>query len=130
MKGVELNATAKRRRERVEPIRVCCTAVERETIKAQAEAVGLSASAYLRRVGLGYKPRSMIDVERVAAMLDVAGDAGRLGGLLKMWLTDDERLATFKPRDMRPVIAEVLKRIGDTQIEIRAVAETVLKARE
>ena len=117
-------------RRRTPPIKVWCNPAEREAIVAQAAAVGMSASAYLRRVGMNYKPRSMVDVERVAAMLDLAGDAGRLGGLLKMWLTDDKRLDTFKPRDMRPVIAEALRRIGETQIEIRAIAETVLKARD
>lgn len=125
-----MDATTGPKRRRTEPIKVCCSVAEREQIAATAAACGMTSSAYLRRVGLGYQPRSMVDVERVAAMLDVAGNAGRLGGLLKMWLADDARLKTFAPRDMRPVIAETLKRIGDAQIEIRAVAETVLKARD
>ena len=117
------------KRRRIEPVKVCVTAAEREQIAGRAAACGLTSSAYLRHVGLGYQPRSMVDVEQVAALLDVAGNAGRLGGLLKMWLTDDARLDQFRSRDMRPVIAEALTRISDSQLEIRAIAQTVLKVR-
>lgn len=123
-----MNATQERPRRRVPPIPVWCSEAEREAIVAGAQQVGLSASAYLRRLGLGYTPKSMVDIEQVQAMLKVAGDAGRIGGLLKMWLTDDERLKSFDG-DMRPAIQAALMRIGETQVEIHAIAETVLKAR-
>lgn len=123
------DAKPKPRRE-LPAIKVRVSEIEREIIIATAESVGLSVSAYLRRLGLGYQPKSMVDLQRVEAMLKVAGDAGRLGGLLKMWLADDQRLKTFAPVDMRPKIQQALAKIGEAQTEIRAIAETVLKARE
>ena len=116
-------------RRRTPPIPVWCSPAEREVILASAQEAGMSASSYLRRLGLGYAPRSMIDFEKVEAMLKVAADAGRMGGLLKMWLTDDKRMTAFDGRDMRPVILEVLRKIGEAQTEIRFIAEAVVKAR-
>lgn len=109
-------------------IRVYCLPAERETIGANAAAVGMSVSTYLRRVGLNYQPRGMVDLDQVEAMLRVSADAGRLGGLLKMWLTDDMRMASFG-RDMRPEITAAVAKIGETQAEIQAIAQTVLRAR-
>jgi hypothetical protein len=110
-------------------IRVYCLPWEHEAIVAGSTTVGLSVSTYLRRLGLGYTPKSMVDLDQVEIMLRISADAGRLGGLLKLWLTDDEKMAAFKGRDMRPVILEALAKIRDAQTEIRHVAETVLKAR-
>lgn len=118
-----------RPRRELPAIKVRVSETEREMIVAAAQSVGLSVSSYLRRLGLGYQPKSMIDLQKVEAMMRVSADAGRLGGLLKMWLTDDERMAAFKGRDLRPVILEALAKIGDAQTEIRHVAEAVLKAR-
>ncbi len=110
-------------------IRVYCLPVEREVIALAASEVGLSTSTYLRRLGLDYKPRSMIELDAIDTMLTVSADAGRLGGLLKMFLTDDQRLKKFAPNDVRPLIQKALEKIGETQHEIRVIAETVLKAR-
>lgn len=89
----------------------------------------MSVSAYLRCIGLGYQPRGMVDLEQVQALLKVSADAGRLGGLLKMWLTDDVRLEGFGARDMRAEIAARLAEVGETQRALRAIVQTVLKAR-
>lgn len=124
-----MDKTTTPKRVRVEPIKVCCTSTEREVILAGAEGVGLTASAYLRRLGLGYRPPSIVELEAVDTMLTISADAGRLGGLLKMFLADDQRLKKFAPTDMRPVIQKALVKIGEAQTELRAVAETVLKAR-
>lgn len=80
--------TARVARERNRPLRVVVSATEREQIEATARSAGLSVSAFLRNVGLGHKIHSAYDQEAVIALLRVAGDQGRLGGLLKLWLTD------------------------------------------
>jgi hypothetical protein len=46
-------------------------------------------STYLMRVGLGYPVKSVLDNKRVEELCRINGDLGRLGGLLKLWLTDD-----------------------------------------
>jgi len=50
----------------------------------------MSVSAYLRDLGLHYQPESVFDADVVMEMIKINGDQGRLGGLLKMWLTNDD----------------------------------------
>jgi hypothetical protein len=74
-------------RPRGKPIYVWATSVERTEIQRRAKATALSQSAYLRTVGLGFEPKSIYDSEAVMALAKVNADQGRLGGLLKMWLS-------------------------------------------
>jgi hypothetical protein len=90
------------------PFAVWVTAEERAAIESRAAATGLSASAYLRSVGLGYAPRSTLDAVQVTELLKVAGDLGRLGGLLKMWLV--ERPGVGAPAGE---VTALLHRIGE-----------------
>jgi hypothetical protein len=71
------------------PIKVHCLPGERNTIRQKAEQCGLSASAYLRALGCHYEPKSLLDHRAVADLIRINGDQGRLGGLLKMWLSRD-----------------------------------------
>ncbi|NLC09417.1 MAG: hypothetical protein GX782_05565 [Gammaproteobacteria bacterium] len=66
----------------------------------------------------GYEAKSIVDYERVGELARISGDLGRLGGLLKWWLTDDERTANFS----RDTILRLLERIDGIQDEMVAVA--------
>ena len=77
------------------PIKVYCLPEERAAIEANAQAAGMSTSAYLLAVGQGYRVQGVTDFENVRELVRVNGDLGRLGGLLKLWLTDDARTARF-----------------------------------
>lgn len=57
-------------------------------ITASAKAANLSVSAYLRALGLGYEPRSTIDHEAVSEVVKAHGGLAKVGGLLKLWLTE------------------------------------------
>lgn len=101
-------------RERNRPLRVVVSPSERARIEALAAAAGLSVSAYLRSVGLGYQPRSVVDLDAVERLAKVNADLGRLGGLLKLWLTDT-------PGRGVPVaeVRDLLGQIKDTQDDLR-----------
>ncbi|MCM8735503.1 conjugal transfer protein TraJ [Azospirillum sp. A1-3] len=101
-------------RDRQRPLKVWVNAAERARIEAQAEAAGLSVSAYLRNVGLGHQPRSVVDLDAVEQLIKVNADLGRLGGLLKLWLTDTPGRGAAVA-DVR----ELLGYIKDTQDELR-----------
>lgn len=73
------------RRNRVD---VWCTDEEFAKIKAAARLSGLSISGYLRTVGNGYQPRSTFDSEAVDRLAQLHADQDRLGGLLKLWLSN------------------------------------------
>lgn len=110
-------------------IKIWCSPEDKAKIEALAETVGESASSYLRLVGLGHQPRSMIDRQEARELVRVNGDLGRLGGLLKLWLSDDAKLAEFKPAQMHRVIRGVLAKIEANQEELRRIVKGVLQAR-
>ncbi len=72
-------------------LRVWVAPEEKEQIQTNAESCSLSCSAYLRQLGLGYIPASKLDAAAMRQLAKVNGDMGRLGGLLKMILTNQER---------------------------------------
>ncbi len=127
-KELELDAEKPKRRER-HHIKIWCSADEKAAIEGLAKDAGLSASSYLRLIGLGYKPRSVVDMDEVQRLVAINGDLGRLGGLLKLWLTDDPKLDEFKPDQMRRIIRGVLSKIEAGQEELREIAKAVLIAR-
>lgn len=107
------------------PIKVYCLPEERELIEQNAAAAGLSLSAFLLAVGQGYEVKGITDYERVRELARINGDLGRLGGLLKLWLTDDERTARFG----HATILALLGRIEATQDEMGRVMKAVVRPR-
>jgi hypothetical protein len=116
------------RRERF-CVKVWCSADEKRLIEQMAVETGLSASSYLRRLGLGYAPRRKVDLDQVQQLMKVNGDLGRLGGLLKLWLTDDPKLDEFKGEPIRRIVRGVLTKIEGTQDTMREIATSILHAR-
>ena len=114
-------------RKRGRHLRVPVFPDEEQAIKAQAAAAGLSIAAYLRSVGMGFEIKGIVDHQRVEDLARINGDLGRLGGLLKLWLTKDERLAQFDPDQMRQTIAGVLSKIASNQDALHHVMQTVVK---
>jgi hypothetical protein len=107
------------------PIKVYCLPEERGEIEAMAKASGHSTSTYLRLVGMGYRIRGVVDAEQVRELVRVNGDLGRLGGLLKLWLTDDVRVAKFTPA----TILALLSKIDATQEQMSRIMERVVRPR-
>ena len=75
-------------RDRNRTLRVVVNSAERAQIEANAAATSMSVSAFLRAVGMGFEPKSTLDCEAVLKLCQLAGDQGRLGGLLKLWLRE------------------------------------------
>ncbi|MGK4306570.1 conjugal transfer transcriptional regulator TraJ [Shewanella xiamenensis] len=107
------------------PLKVYCLPEEKALIEANAKATGKSVSSFLLAVGQGYQVTGIVDAEQVREMAKISGNLGRLGGLLKWWLTDDARVANFTPETIRTV----LSKIEDTQIELGAVMSKVIRPR-
>jgi hypothetical protein len=80
---------------------------EEAKIKRNAAAVGRSVAAYLRNVGLGYEVRGILDNICVEELARINGDLGRLGGLLKLWLTNDDRTAQFGEATIRALLSKI-----------------------
>lgn len=96
-------------------LRVPVLPEEEEAIKAKAKHASLSVAAYLRNVRMGYTMHGVIDAELVRQLAKINGDQGRLGGLLKLWLTNSEKLGSEDPDHMRRLIYGVLDKIVTMQ---------------
>jgi hypothetical protein len=95
---------------------------EEAAIKKMAASTGLPVAAYLRNVGLGYQVRSILDNKRVEELARINGDLGLLGGLLKLWLTDDQRAAQYGER----LIRALLNKIENTMDLMLGIMRTVV----
>ncbi|MDN8926684.1 conjugal transfer transcriptional regulator TraJ, partial [Staphylococcus aureus] len=76
-------------------------------------------------VGQGYKITGVVDYEHVRELARINGDLGRLGGLLKLWLTDDPRTARFGDA----TILALLAKIEEKQDELGKVMMGVVRPR-
>ena len=75
-------------------------------------------SAYLRNLGLGFRPHSTLDQEAILALLKVNADRGRLGGLFKLWLSGQGA-----PSAEAPGIRKLLAAIEECQLKLKALIE-------
>ena len=105
------------------PIKVYCFPDEKQTIEQHARSTGLSKSSYLLRVGMGYPIRSIVDHHQVEELVKINGDLGRLGGLLKLWLSNEKTIGGIDARTVR----ETLKKIDQTQDQMLALMQKVLR---
>ena len=104
---------------------VYCLPEEKVRIEANAAAAGKSTSSFLLAVGQGYEITGIVDAEQVREMARINGDLGRLGGLLKLWLTDDVRTAKFK----KSTIVHLLEKIETNQEELALTMSKVIRPR-
>lgn len=88
-------------------IKVVVNEKEKKAIEAAASDCSKSASSYLRTLGLGYAPPSKIDKNHILDLAKINGDQGRLGGLLKMWLTNEERQEEVISGQVRQLIEQI-----------------------
>lgn len=82
-------------------------------IITKAKQTGLSVSEFMKRICMGYTVKSVVDQQAIREVARVGGNLGRLGGLLKMWLTNDDEYVL----DVR----ELLELIKERQAELREV---------
>ncbi len=118
-----MNKRDPKNRKDYQPIKVYCFPDERETIEQQARSTGLSKSSYLLRVGMGYPIRSIVDHHQVEELVKINGDLGRLGGLLKLWLSNENSVGGIDARTIR----ETLKKIDRTQDHMLNLMSRVLR---
>lgn len=90
-----------KREKRIKHLRVPVTAEEDSLIKLHAQRSGLSAAEFMRRLSLGYQVKSTIDHAKVKELSHINADLGRVAGLLKMLLTNEERFSAGGLTDVK-----------------------------
>lgn len=108
------------RRDRQRPLRVVVSDDERTRIEQRAATAGLSVSGFLRAAGLNQPIRSVLDHDAIMALAKVNADQGRLGGLLKLWLTEQPGQEVSGTE-----IHQLLDRIGEAQAKLAEIAGRV-----
>ena len=106
------------------------TPEEYQMITSKAKATGYTASEYMRRVACGYPLQSMVDQLAVNELLQTRSDLGRLGGLFKKWLSDQEgrtgSLGSRSYQEVDSIVSNILK----DQKRLLIIAERIIKAKK
>ncbi|MGH2291278.1 MULTISPECIES: conjugal transfer transcriptional regulator TraJ [Pseudomonas] len=106
-------------------LRVPVLPSEELTIKENASKASLTVAEYLRRLSLGYEITSTLDSQYVAQIVKINADQGRLGGLLKLWLTDDAKLTACGTPLTPGMVRALLKRIEANQDEMLRLVQAL-----
>lgn len=91
---------------RKRPITIAVNDPDRAAIEERARSASLSTSAYLRAAGLGRPIRSTADHGTVKELARVNADQARLGGLLKLWLSEQPGQGAPR-RDVRNLLEQI-----------------------
>jgi hypothetical protein len=102
-------------RDRQRPLKVFVDPIERAFILESAQIAGMSVSMYLRTVGMHGRPKNMLDLDAVREIIRVHGDLGRLGGLLKLWLSEQSEVGASSVE-----VRSVLHKIEPVMLDIRS----------
>lgn len=94
----------KPKRIRQKVIQVVVTEAEKKQIEDSATQGKLSASQYLRDLGLGYQPKTLVDVMALDELRKVKGDMNKIGGLLKVLMTNEN----IDPKEFRSTVNGLL----------------------
>jgi hypothetical protein len=108
------------------PIVVRVLPEEKRGIEAMARSTGNSTAGFLRKIGLGYQVKCVLDYERVNDLAKVNGDLGRLAAVLKGWLSGDKRLDRFTPDEQRQIVLATLARIDENQTKLSEIMKKVV----
>lgn len=112
-------------RKRTIHIMVRVSPDEKAEIYQAASRCDLSAPAYLRELGLGYEPTSNIDRLAIEKLAHLHGDLGRVGGLLKMWLSDNSKSAYGRSLNIPELLNRLLYLQQELQQEIGDLARKI-----
>jgi len=121
---------SKEKQKRTHHIDSRLTQDEYHTIFSKAKATGYTASEYMRRVACGYPLQSMVDQLAVNELLQARADLGRLGGLFKKWLVDNDKkkpsLSSISYQEVENIVSKIL----ENQERLLNIAKQIVKAKK
>lgn len=109
-------------------VNIRMTQQEYQEITQKASNFGLTISRYLRDLSLNYPITCIADQKTAHNLLQIAGDLGRLGGLFKLWLMNNEKdKPNFSENRTYNDIEEVLSKILELQDVMKQQALKIIK---
>lgn len=76
-------------------------------IDAKASECALTRSQYIRKVSTGIVPSSKFDKKVIYELSMLHADIGRVGGLLKLWLTNNEDKYIHQKLNINELVIEI-----------------------
>ena len=114
-----MDAKKGKTRKESTPIKVWVTPEEKAAIATKADAHSLSASSYLRWLGLAMPLQSTIDQRAILDLVKINADLGRFGGLIKMWLTTNADFESLSAQGLQRKLENTLSDVRQLQKKIR-----------
>lgn len=103
-------------RKKTKIARVRLTPEEWNDITSLADTCGLTTPEFMRQMSLGFTPKSNIDAQHRLNVAKQIGDLGRVGGLLKLWLSTD----SIKKDAFSLEIPKIVRELKQVKSEIEA----------
>lgn len=113
------------RPKRTKHLRVPVFPDEESLIVSYAEAAGLSVAAYLRNLGLGYQPRSILDAKAIGELARINAAQSRLGNLVKLALSNPEKQGLYGDMGVAKELLRLSSAINQLQEEMLALVEQI-----
>ena len=104
-------------RQKTKMIGVRATPEEKAALQARARVFGISMGELCRQTLFGAKPTSKTDKVAISELAVTRADLGRVGGLLKGWLSGAFDRATPGPQTHADVV-KLLHTIDDAQKQV------------
>jgi hypothetical protein len=103
-------------------IRARVTEHEYNHIKLKSQNMGLPLSAYIRNIAMNYPVKSVADQNALNALLSTRADLGRVGGLLKLALSQKTPLGDISTVE----VEQLLHDIEDKAQKLLLISEQLL----
>lgn len=110
-------------RQKITTIGVRCTPAEKDLLKHRAEAFDVSVGELCREAIFRSIPKSKTDQNAIGELATTRADLGRLGGLLKFWLSGD----SAQPAPVPKTKTDVVKLLREVEAAQKLVVESVKK---
>ena len=111
------------KRQRTDRVHVRLTPDETRVVQANAGNTGLSPAGLMRTLAVGHQPISVIDSKHIIKLIRLHADLGRNGGLLKLWLSEDQSITLHHRREINQLRDTMLA----NQTEMRTVIDNIIK---
>lgn len=120
-------AAPKKEVKRIKHIDTRLTLSEFDRIKNKAKYLGISSSEYLRNLALNYPIKSVVDQVALDELIKAKSDLGRVGGLFKKWLVNqDNKAAKLGSRSYKEIDL-IVEELEKKQLNLMHCAKRLLK---
>jgi len=121
-------AAPKKEVKRIKHIDTRLTLKEFEKIKSKSKYLGISSSEYLRNLALNYPIKSVVDQVALDELIKAKADLGRVGGLFKKWLSNDENVKAKLGSKSYKEVVQIVEQLEQKEEVLLVCAKKLVKS--